>query len=397
MGPPDYWSYSTLKEMETCPLRYCLTHANYPELWNQSGYPSLPSANALFGNLVHSALEVILRALSDSRVASPQSGEATDVLRGLGGLTAVVEKQTSRQLAPLEGNPRLSDDRRRRIGRELRGRTPEARAQVQTYLSRTAFVSKTSGGRRVTSGHKQSATRHRHELSEGSYAEVTLVSEELRLHGRVDLLNIAGEAIEIIDFKTGVVAQSHTDQLLLYALLWNADEESNPKQLRVSGLTAAYRDYDVSTEVPDSTHLDNLSAEVRAKIATADREAASDAPTAKPAPENCVSCAVRQLCATYWAGVADKTMVSQDSDWLDVEGIIGDQNGQRSWWLLGVSGKQDLLLRTSTPLPPFQIGDTVRIVGLRREADPDVPTAIVSLTVATEVFVMDRPSSHLLR
>lgn len=396
-GAPGYWSYSTLKEMETCPLQYCLTHADYPELWNRSGYPTLPSAQALFGNVVHSVLEVILRALSDSRVVSPQTGEASDVLRGLGGLTAVIESETSRQLAPLEGNPRLSDDRRQRVGRELRERTPDARAQVQTYLSRTTFVPRTSGGRQVNSDHKQPATRQRHELSEGSHAEVMLVAEELRLHGRVDLLNIVGEAVEIVDFKTGVVAPSHTDQLLLYALLWSSDEASNPKQLRVSGLTAAYRDHDVSIEAPNASELDNLSTGVRTKITTADSEANSDTPTARPAPDNCLSCTVRQLCETYWARVAARTIVSPDSDWFDVEGIIGNQNGQRSWWLLGVSGKQELLLRTSTQLPPFQIGDKVRIVGLRRDHDPDLATAIGTLTVGTEVFVMDGPSTHLLR
>lgn len=29
-GPPAMWSYSSLKDVETCPLRYALSRADYP-------------------------------------------------------------------------------------------------------------------------------------------------------------------------------------------------------------------------------------------------------------------------------------------------------------------------------------------------------------------------------
>lgn len=62
------------------------------------------------------------------------------MLMRLGGLRTVIESETDRQLEPLEENPRLGDERKRRVRRQLREQTQNARAQVQTYLSRTQFV-----------------------------------------------------------------------------------------------------------------------------------------------------------------------------------------------------------------------------------------------------------------
>lgn len=46
-GPPSIWSYSSLKEVETCPMRYSLSRADYPGLWDQRGYPRLPNPAAI--------------------------------------------------------------------------------------------------------------------------------------------------------------------------------------------------------------------------------------------------------------------------------------------------------------------------------------------------------------
>lgn len=86
-GPPNYWSYSSLKEIGECPRRYALERASYPDLWVGRGYPSLPTAPALFGNVVHGALEIVVKALTQAGVDSPQTLQATEVLRRLGGLT----------------------------------------------------------------------------------------------------------------------------------------------------------------------------------------------------------------------------------------------------------------------------------------------------------------------
>lgn len=388
--PPEHWSYSTLKDIAVCPLRYCLEHANYPDLWSGYGYPSLPSLPSMFGNVVHGALEVILKALAHAGVASPSTAKASEVLVTLGGLRAVVDDETARQLAPLDTNPRLSAERKRRLQRQLRERTHDARAQVQTYLSRTRFVPGAPRTDPAPTSQRNTAKGSRRALAAGSHAEVLLVADSLRLHGRVDLLTIEDARVEIVDFKTGAESPGHADQLHLYALLWGADDKSNPGHLRATSLTAAYRDHEVSIEVPDPSELAGLAATLKAEIDSALQEAGSDQPSARPSAETCNGCSVRHLCPTYWACVAPAASPSPDEDnWFDFEGVIGAENGQRSWWLLDSDGRRQMLLRAATIDPGFRVGDRVRLLGLRPESDPEVPSSIGSMVVTTEVFVLE--------
>ncbi|WP_324012662.1 PD-(D/E)XK nuclease family protein [Microbacterium sp. JZ37] len=388
-SPPSYWSYSSLKEIEACPRRFALARATYPDLWDGRGYPSLPSTRALFGDVVHSTLEVVVKALAEAGVESPQAVEATMVLRDLGGITAVVEEVVTKQLAPLEGNPRVDLDRHRRIARELRAQIPDARVQVQTYLSRTVLVPRPSASSDMRDG--SAAARGgqptRRALGKGSHAEAVLVADELRLLGRVDLLTISGVSVDIVDYKTGVEAPGHHEQLRLYALLWDADRQANPARLPAASLTVAYRDRDVDVPVPSSADLDALRVAVSALIEYADVELKSTLPTPLPSPANCERCAVRHLCAAYWDESTQELTAIGDGEWFDYEGKIGKQNGQRSWWVIDPeTGIQRLLLRTTSATPPFATGDHVRLLGLRHELDPETNAPVALLTAASEVF-----------
>ena len=48
---PAMWSYSSLKDVEGCPRRYALSRADYPDLWDQHGYPRLPIPAAIRGDV----------------------------------------------------------------------------------------------------------------------------------------------------------------------------------------------------------------------------------------------------------------------------------------------------------------------------------------------------------
>lgn len=346
--PPARWSYSTLKEVTACPLRYCLLRATYPGLGDHKGYPSLPSVPALFGHIVHGALETVVKAMAEAGVESPQAESAADVIRDLGGFTSVIEKELARHLAPLKDSTRLSKDRQRKIAIDLEAQVADARAQVQTYLSRTKFVpgaqhtASSSGGGQP----RRSVSR---ELGEGSHAEVELVADGQGLYGRVDLLIISSDRVDVIDYKTGGESDGHADQLRLYAWLWGADDKVNPRRLGVASLTAAYRDRDVDVEVPRADQMAILSQELATKIANANREITSGNPTANPSQENCRACAVRHLCASYWTAIAPKLSDVEQGEFFDYEGVIGEQNGQRSWWLTSDASHPELLLRTTTP------------------------------------------------
>jgi hypothetical protein len=131
---PDRWSYSSLKAVENCPRRYVLTRAKYPDLWDRSGYPEVPSAAALFGDVVHDSLEAIVRALTNSGCTSASGPEAIAVLKELGGYSGVAKAMLAKRLAKLAGNPRLAGGGRERLQDQLEHRIPEAREEIQELI-----------------------------------------------------------------------------------------------------------------------------------------------------------------------------------------------------------------------------------------------------------------------
>ncbi|MGH3435454.1 MAG: PD-(D/E)XK nuclease family protein [Sciscionella sp.] len=79
--PPASWSYSSLNDLEACPRRWMLSRAAYPELWEGSGYPPMPNTAALFGDVVHAALELLVRALVAADCESTGTAAAVAVLK----------------------------------------------------------------------------------------------------------------------------------------------------------------------------------------------------------------------------------------------------------------------------------------------------------------------------
>ena len=77
-APPGFWSYSSLKEIDACPRRYALARASYPDLWDGPGYPQAPTLAALFGDVVHGALETIVKALAASGCESATAAGAVN-------------------------------------------------------------------------------------------------------------------------------------------------------------------------------------------------------------------------------------------------------------------------------------------------------------------------------
>ncbi|MEV4630462.1 PD-(D/E)XK nuclease family protein [Micromonospora sp. NPDC049523] len=80
----------------------------------------------------------------------------------------------------------------------------------------------------------------RRALGVGSHPEALLCSDELRVKGRVDLINVTAERADIVDHKTGAEDPSHLDQLRFYAMLWDQDEVANQDLTPVGALAASY-------------------------------------------------------------------------------------------------------------------------------------------------------------
>ena len=377
-GTPTMWNYSSLKEVETCPLRYALSRADYPDLWERHGYPRLPVPAAIRGDVVHGALEIIVRALVKAECASTRSAEAVAVLRELGGYSKVAEDVLAVQLAQFERNPRLSDGRRQQLTHSLTEWLPQAREQVQTYLNRLNLRPSDAPGRLGTPRYSTA----RYPVRTGDHPEIELIAEDLRLKGRIDLLSVDVDGVRITDFKTGAEVPGHHDQLRLYALLWNADDIVNPDGLPVTELVAAYPDHQVTVAVPSATDLVNLRTDFAARIEDAEAVVTADPPDANVG-DHCGLCGVRGLCNAYWSTGAAPTARVSNGTWYDLAGEVVREHGVKSFVLREHRSGSDVLVRTPTPTFTPLLGSDIRILGVRRAVDSDDEGSLIAAVTST--------------
>lgn len=388
-GVPHYWSYSSLKQVEDCPRRYSLTRASYPDLWERNGYPQTPVPAALFGEVVHGAVERILKAFVEADCTSAKSAEAVTVLKALGGYSAVAEQILKSRLAQLDDNPRLQSEQGRRLARELDNRIPDARREIQEYLSRMPslprITSASPGDCKISSAERTSG---RFEIASGPYPELDLAAESLRLVGRIDLLTLEADGAYITDFKTGTEDPSHQEQLLTYALLWARDRVVNPHRSPLRELRVAYPSRDVVFPTPDDEALAELESNLLARIQAADDSVEAAVPDARLS-DRCGRCGVRPLCADYWEDRAKAAVPSTDGEWFDLEGTVVDQHGAKSWDVQLEGGRGPILVRTPSQSDTLPIGRSVRVLKVRRVVDPDDPDALIAaMWAGTETFVL---------
>jgi hypothetical protein len=400
-NPPTWMSYSSLKEAERCPRRWALRRATYPDIWDGSGYPDMPSLPALVGDITHNALEKILAEVVRHGCSSPASACAVEALKALGGYTAVISEIADLRLQDFAENPRARD-RVAGLRTAIRTRIPEMRHRVQAILTRSALQSPPSapmeGPAPSNTGANPAGRSRRSRLDPGSHPEVSLRAEAIRWQGRADLLTVSSGSAEIVDYKTGAPDESHSEQLRIYALIWYRDKDLNPSGTRASSLIIAYPTEDIAVEAPSKEELQSLERELQSRSQVVRDVLGARPPEARPSTALCSTCPVRQLCEEYWAflgqGEAASTAASIPGPiWGDVEVQVDTRNGPRSWWALVTRGtdlptSERIVLRTQTESPPFATGKHARVVNGAIGRDDDSGTPIVTLTSHSELFVL---------
>lgn len=384
---PEWFSYSSLAELDLCPRRWSLERATYPDLWTGRGYPDLPHVASLLGDIIHGSLEQIVRAFADAGVVDTRSVEAVHVLRDLGGYTAIVTSVLQERVASLDSNPRIAS-RRQAFERALRDRVPEMRERVQSMLGRVTFTAR--------QGAADEESGQRSPLAKGTHPEVDVRAEELRCAGRVDLISIKGAEVEITDYKTGTADPHHADQLRFYALLWSRDVERNPAGTSATRLRLSYGDIDVSVPAPSLGELDILEEDVRLRISAAVAALAHDPPPALPSAAACSYCPVRHMCEEYWISLDTPSSppVGQPG-LLDAEVTVVAPSGSRSVLCAvthpGSLSAYEFLLRTAGPADGFEQGMSFRILVARSDHDEERDLHTLTLTAASEVYVLEPP------
>lgn len=380
---PTMWSYSSLKEIESCPLRWMLSHADYPDIWGRHGYPPLPVVAAIFGNVVHGAAELLAKELNASGITSPRVGDVVGVLSSLGGWRTIVLNVIERELIRLDDNPRVTPERANRLRDKLVQRAPEAADQVKAFLGRGALPTVATSNKHPTTV-EPSITHRRYSAGLGAHVEREITAEELRLTGRIDLLTIDDSNVIVTDFKTGMEDEAHDDQLRLYALLWHLDSQTNPKARHVTRLRVAYPSRERVVDIPGADELKELQATTAARVQAADAVTRNPPPAAIPSKEKCRYCPVKHLCAAYWSAVPPAVMEVSTEEWFDFEGRVLRPNGSRSWFLETLAKPTaKVLVRTAEKEVAFPVGKRVRLLGVRRSQDLDAPERLVISMVAT--------------
>ena len=394
--PPVDVSISSLRELESCPRRWALGAADYPEIWDRRGYPRKLHAVALEGTVVHLALERVVHRLSEAGCPSVSDASAVEVMKALGGYTALARASIESVLQSFEGNPRAApaiDAARSRLEFAI----PEIRATIQVQLSRLQlqptstsadFSSDRGGSKRLP-------------LELGSHVEVTLRDEDLGWFGISDLITLTVDQCEIRDFKTGKRSEKHAFQLQVYALLWCRDAERNPSRRKPTKLTLAYRNGDVSVEIPEEAELESLARELARRGQLAKASVAVSPPEARPSLDNCRYCSVRHLCDEYWTPSTQRLLESEadeEYEFGDVQILVETPHGPTSWdGRLEVAklfpGGRPVLLRTNVDDPGFGVGDRVRVLDVHiteRDADDvgDRGPVVATMAAASEAFVI---------
>ena len=382
---PDHWSYSTLKEIEACPRQYVLGRASYPELWDRSG---ISRSDRIRQHC--SATSSTMRWRGSSRRSSrpaaphPTRPRPSQCYVNWAATQRWPLRRWQARLARLDGNPRVDEDRRGRLQQLLEDRIPEARTEIQGYLQRMALIPKPTAAR----GGRGGIVPKRRPLGVGSHPEASLRADELRVKGRVDLITVTAEGADIVDHKTGAQDPSHLDQLRFYAMLWDQDEVANSARTPVGTLTASYPTTEESLPAPDAAkNWPTLASRTAERVAAADGQVVVRCPGSARLASRAAYCSVRSLCDAYWSEVVPDPAEVTDGTWFDYEGVVAAQNGVKSWWMRDPHDRRKMLVRTP-PGRQLSPGQRLRILGLRREDDPELEAPVATLTTSSELFVV---------
>lgn len=382
---PTHWSYSTLREVESCPLRYALRSATFSSghLGGASGYPDKTSEAALLGIVMHGAVEQVVKALRGGPAASDPSA-AISALREMGGYPAIIEGCIASVESDLLSNPRMSG-RATRLGSSMRRRAPEIRSAVQRIVARLPPSEATS---RPVSRAADAPRPGRGRLALGPHPEARLRSDEKRFKGQVDLLIVNESDAEIVDFKSGRPDDHHAEQVTLYGVLWTLDDVANPNGLPVGKMTVAYSGSEI--EVPLPSGWSEIETDLLRRIEAAD-ESVSGTPSARPA-ETCSMCSVRHMCEAYWN--SDHVAVNVGS-FGDAEVRIVSRHGAMSWRVQFMGTGEDALLRTASEDVSFHESATLRLLDVVCERqdveDGSSSVAVLTAVASSEMFEVVDP------
>jgi hypothetical protein len=307
---PAYWSFSALALWRECPRRWWLENARYGR--ERFRYPRRVHSDAIEGTIVHRLLDQFASYLRAGMVNGAQEYaqlRADFPIRR--ELLAALEAECN----ALSDNPRVDVQ-------QLRARVSMDKCLNEFRKAAPALWKDWKGSATLRNAHAPSA---RGVMRSPSATEKWLQAESPRIAGKADVI-VRGV---LIDYKTGVPSELHWQQLRFYALLHWLVYGQAARTLRVIYSTTGDV---VSQDAPSESDLRRDAEQLKVEIGEVDLLLMSEAPpVAKPAPDLCKWCSVRQLCDAYW--LARQTWPGTKFDeqgapnssvaqWTDVEPVL---------------------------------------------------------------------------
>lgn len=385
--PPTMYSYSSIADIRQCPRRWSLRNAAYPDIWNGYGYPPRPGYGTLRGLVLHRAMELLAQAASGLSGGEDLRAPA---IQQCGGYTQLLRTALKDVWASLQRNPRIAPalaNWQLRIEQDI----GEFRQLLQKLVAQTPLPP--SAHTPGTAAH----TRGQVVLGNGVYQEIAVASPSLRLKGKIDLLVVSDQGDIIIDFKTGEPDAGHRTQLEFYALMWSEDARNGKGA--IPRLKLVYPDHETDWEAPDAEVLEGAVSSVAAAVAECDDLLSVGPPPARPSPENCRYCDVRQLCDDYWAtGVWERHQPFLPGEAFDLDVEITEAFSAKSFgftanMVVPPSTRTGTRLQT-TGRVKLSVGDRVRLMGVRIHNDDDLDESAVRAGASAEVFPLRQPGSR---
>ena len=372
-APPNMVSFSAMSDMESCPRKWALAQAQYPDIWNQSGYPRAMGYGNAKGQITHMSVELLVKALESNGCSDLRSKEAVEAIRGLGGFTKLIEDVRNRFIQEQTLNPRM-EKTLPELERRLIKDAPDQISLVRNMLIQSGLTGAVQiADSPVEEEDYSTSEATRNQLGIGSHPEVFLRSEEIGWIGIADLITIGPDLCEIRDFKTGGEEIYHENQLKIYAALWYQDKRLNPKSKLANRLTLSYPHRDVEIPSPTLAEVDHLLIDLKERAYTAKAALLENPPKAVASADNCRWCSVKQLCDAYWIESTQQNLFSEtqeETQFIDAQIKLENRRDALVWHGTVDCGREldsgdQVTIMLQAPDEDLRAGRTIRIIGAR--------------------------------
>jgi hypothetical protein len=211
------------------------------------------------------------------------------------------------------------------------------------------------------------------------------------IEAKLDIVSISEDDCFISDLKTSAPSIEHHEQMRIYAMLWDGDNELNPSGISISALDLVYSSGLVKVPIADDLRKFRIDVTTRTDVVINDLSL--PVIPAKPSKENCRYCQVKLLCDPYWS---DVRAYGNKGETVSNVILVAEECRSDSTWFVKVLSSDSPFELDRVVLKKFDGGSafwseieqgmTIRLtdVIVRLRADEDLP--LVALTMLSEAL-----------